>query len=171
VATRDDAVNVSAFLSNEFSATFGADNTAADMALYLAQTFSPALQAQEIDDPLGPYLLLDVDGTLAAIARLRIGSRDAQVSSTSPLEIQRFYVGSAWHGRGIAQALMAECVVRAMAAGADTVWLGVWERNTRAIRFYEKCGFVDVGAASFVLGTDVQQDRVMARAITTVGAT
>ena len=174
VAEHADAARVSAFLSREFSATFAADNTASDMAMYLAQTFSDESQSSEIADPHGPYLLFEIereidgamDTDLAGIARLRIGSHDAQVVSTSPLEIQRFYVSGAWHGRGIAHRLMDECVARATAVGATTIWLGVWDQNTRAIRFYEKCGFVDVGTATFVLGTDPQNDRVMARSIT-----
>jgi ribosomal protein S18 acetylase RimI-like enzyme len=165
VAAREDAAQVSIFLAREFSNTFDAYNTASDMAMYLAQTYSVEQQEREIADPLGPYLLLEIDGALAGIARLRIGSRDAQVISVSPVEVQRFYVSGAWHGRGIAHHLMAECVTRATAAGATTVWLGVWDQNARAIRFYEKCGFVDVGTATFVLGTDPQNDRVMARTI------
>ena len=43
------------------------------------------------------------------------------------------------------------------------MWLGVWQRNPRAVRFYEKCGFRRVAEATFVLGTDVQTDWVMAR--------
>jgi len=46
-----------------------------------------------------------------------------------------------------------------------TLWLGVWERNPRAIAFYGKCGFVDVGHHAFVVGTEEQTDRVMARAV------
>ena len=49
----------------------------------------------------------------------------------------------------------------ARSAGDGHLWLGVWERNARAIRFYAKAGFVDVGSHDFVLGTDRQTDRVM----------
>ncbi|MEQ1692392.1 MAG: GNAT family N-acetyltransferase, partial [Gemmatimonas sp.] len=57
------------------------------------------------------------------------------------------------------------CIETAQSRGARTLWLGVWEQNPRAIRFYEKCGFVDVGSAVFHMGTEVQHDRVMARPI------
>lgn len=170
VAEHADAAHVSAFLSREFGATFGAYTTVSDMVMYLAQMYSVDQQEREIADPLGPYLLLEIDGAIAGIARLRIGSQHAQVISTSPLEIQRFYVHGAWHGRGVAHRLMAECIARATAAGATTVWLGVFDQNARAIRFYEKCGFVDVGTATFVLGTDIQSDRVMASAITRIAS-
>ena len=60
---------------------------------------------------------------------------------------------------------MDAAVEAAAARGARTLWLGVWERNARAIAFYAKCGFADVGAQPFTLGADVQTDRVMALAL------
>jgi len=72
-------------------------------------------------------------------------------------------VDHAWHGRGIAQRLMQATIDEAAAAGATTVWLGVWEHNARAIAFYGKHGFVDVGSHEFLVGSDPQTDRVMVR--------
>jgi ribosomal protein S18 acetylase RimI-like enzyme len=82
------------------------------------------------------------------------------------MEIVRFYVDRPWHGRGVAQTLMAAAASMARAAGARTLWLGVWERNERAIAFYRKSGFADVGTKIFVLGTDHQRDLVLARPLT-----
>ena len=56
---------------------------------------------------------------------------------------------------------MRAVLAEAEAAGTATVWLGVWERNPRAIAFYRKCGFVEDGAAVFVVGTDPQRDVIM----------
>jgi ribosomal protein S18 acetylase RimI-like enzyme len=58
---------------------------------------------------------------------------------------------------------MQRCLEAAAERGHRSVWLGVWEHNPRAIAFYERWGFVDVGEKSFVLGTDRQTDRVMVR--------
>jgi len=77
--------------------------------------------------------------------------------------VVRFCVDRPWHGRGLAQTLMAATADTARAAGGSTLWLGVWERNGRAIAFYRKCGFEDVGTHSFVLGDDHQRDRVLVR--------
>lgn len=81
----------------------------------------------------------------------------------APLELKRLYVARAWHGRGVAQALMNAVLDAARARGAKTLWLGVWERNPRAVAFYEKYGFTRVGEHSFILGSDVQTDWVLAR--------
>lgn len=166
-ATAADAPALSEFACRLFTQVFGPDNTPADMALYLPGAFSPELQAREIGDPTRICLLgeADVDGvrTLASYALLHVGTRDAAVTGPDPVEIERFYVDFPWHGGGAAQAMMTEVFEQARAAGGKTIWLGVWERNPRAIRFYGKHQFVDVGAHPFVLGTDVQVDRVMSR--------
>ena len=60
---------------------------------------------------------------------------------------------------------MTACVYEARRRGAQTIWLGVFERNAKARRFYEKMGFREVGAQTFTLGTDAQNDRIVARSI------
>ena len=67
--------------------------------------------------------------------------------------------------RLVAPALMTACIDTARARGGATMWLGVWERNARAIRFYQKHGFTDIGAQEFRLGADLQTDRVMSRSV------
>lgn len=116
-------------------------------------------------------MLAECEGVLAGYTLLRAGAYGASDESTDerllqatrPLEIQRFYVDHAFHGRGIAQQMMAEALAHAVSLHSDVVWLGVWEHNPRAIRFYEKYGFFKAGAHRFRLGRDVQRDYVMMR--------
>ena len=68
----------------------------------------------------------------------------------------------AWHGRGVAQVLMVAATGAARGCHAETVWLGVCERNARAVAFYTKFGFVRVGEHDFVLGSDRQTDWLLA---------
>jgi ribosomal protein S18 acetylase RimI-like enzyme len=58
---------------------------------------------------------------------------------------------------------MDACADDARKRGGRTLWLGVWDQNPRAIRFYTKWGYEDVGGQTFMLGDDPQQDRVLAR--------
>ena len=147
-----------------FRDTFEADNSPGDMAAHLTRSYSPALQQAEIGSP-DMVTLLATCGVPAGFAQLRRGPVPACVTSPQAVELWRLYVDRAWHGRGVAGRLMAAAVGEAGAAGATAVWLGVWERNPRAIAFYRKSGFVDVGAHEFRLGTDVQTDRVMLLAL------
>ena len=84
------------------------------------------------------------------------------------LELMRIYLDNGWHGRGLAQALLKEVVRAARTLGGDSIWLGVWERNGRAIAFYEKSGFRRVGATEFRLGDRLHQDLVMVAELATL---
>ena len=163
VATAEDAERVSTLAVRTFRETFAADNTAEDMAAYLAATFTPERQRHELADPGQRVFLLEIGAVPVGYAHLAPSAPDAAVTGESPIELVRFYVDGAWHGRGLAQQLMRAVVDEAVRLGARTLWLGVWERNPRAIAFYRKLGFIDVGSHPFVLGHDVQTDRIMQR--------
>jgi ribosomal protein S18 acetylase RimI-like enzyme len=102
---------------------------------------------------------------LAGMAYVIDRSPNDVVSGNHLVELQRFYVDTPWHGRGVAHALMEAVIGTSKALGGDVLWLGVWERNARAIAFYRKQGFERVGAKTFRLGADVQTDDVMCRAL------
>ena len=160
-----DAAALAAFAARTFRETFDADNTAEDMALYLAANYGPERQAAELRDA-GIVTLLAEDGRrLAGYSQLWEGEAPDCVPGAAPVEIRRFYVDRDWQGRGVAQTLMMATLEEAMERGARTVWLAVWERNLRAQTFYRKCGFEDCGAKHFLLGRDCQTDRVMVRAL------
>ena len=108
-------------------------------------------------------LLSDHGDELAGFAQLHWSKAPGCVQGSSPSEIQRLYVASQWHGKGIAQALMAACIKELKERGSDVVWLGVWECNPRAIAFYRKLGFVERGDHVFSLGSDPQRDIIMVR--------
>jgi diamine N-acetyltransferase len=131
------------------------------MDLHLARTFGPELQALEITDPANICLVAIADAQLIGYALLRGGSAHQLVTGHAPCEVRRFYVDAAWHGRGAAPALMAAARDAARRAGAGALWLTAWERNPRALGFYAKAGFRDVGTSTFVLGASRQTDRVL----------
>lgn len=168
-ATAADADVLSEFAARVFYDTFAPDNDPMDMQAYLSEAFTPEKQAAEIADATCVCLVANMRGEFAGYALLRMGAKDPiapRIDAGEPsVELQRFYVGHAWHGQGIAPRLMAACVAAARSAGGATMWLGVWERNARAIRFYTKQGFADVGSQEFRLGSDLQTDRVMSRSV------
>jgi ribosomal protein S18 acetylase RimI-like enzyme len=158
-ATAADAASLAVFAARTYSETFAADNRPEDMALFLKKTYGESQQAAEIADRSVVTLLVEVAGVLAGFAQLKLGA------DPSRIEIARFYVDRPFHGRGIAQTLMQRCLDEGTARGARTISLGVWERNERAKAFYRRHGFVDVGSQVFIVGTDVQTDRVMERGL------
>lgn len=164
-ATIDDQPALTAFGARTFAETFAPDNTPEHLAAYLSKAFTAEQQRDELSDPSVRTLLGEIDGALVAYAQVRRGPAPGCVQGPSPIELVRFYVDRAWHSRGLAATLMETVAEAASTHGGQTLWLGVWERNARAIRFYAKHGFVDVGSHDFVLGTDRQTDRIMVRAL------
>lgn len=164
-AQPSDAEGLSAFGRRVYHDTFAPDNNPADLAAYLDSAYTPERQLAEILDPGMVTLLLERDGRLAAFAQLRSTETEDCVVAAHPIELWRFYVDPAWHGKGLAAELMAAAEENARERGADTLWLGVWEKNPRAQAFYRKCGFSVVGSHIFVLGSDPQTDLVMSKAL------
>jgi GNAT superfamily N-acetyltransferase len=111
------------------------------------------------------FLIAEVIGEAVGYARLRSGSAPPDIRGARPLEIVRFYSVQEWIGRGVGAALMQACLELALDKGHDTIWLDVWERNSRAIAFYGKWGFEVVGNQPFQLGQDTQNDFLLARPI------
>jgi diamine N-acetyltransferase len=160
-----DARPLADLAASTFLGTFADENQPEDMALHVSRAFGVAQQEAELANRKMTTLLAEADGQLAGYAQLRANAVPECVTGTMPLELWRFYVAAPWHGRGVAHALMKSVETEALARGAQTLWLGVWERNERAKSFYRKCGFRDVGSQVFVLGTDAQNDRIMARSL------
>ena len=163
--TPADASALADFGARAFHDAFGAENRPSDMALYVGKSYGVSQQHAELTNPGTTTLLAAVDGQLAGYAQLRVNPSPDCVVGMAPVELWRFYVAGAWHGRGVARALMNRVETEARERGARTLWLAVWERNERAKAFYRKCGFADVGSQHFVLGTDVQNDRIMVRSL------
>ncbi len=161
-AVIDDAAALSRLAATTFRETFEGENTPEDMARYLAEAFTPIQQAAEIADPSGALLVAEHHGEagneLVGYAHLVSGPTPEAVKGPAPLELKRLYVSRACHGKGVAQLLMAAAIDEARARGAQTLWLGVWERNPRAVAFYKKYGFAHTGAHTFMLGSDSQTD-------------
>ena len=165
-ATADDAGPLAELAARTFAETYAAFNDPADMAAHLTARYSEAKQAQELADPVATYIVAEWAGRLIGYAYLVADQAPPGVRLDGPVELVRFYVEGEWHGRGVAQLLMAECVAEARRRGGRTLWLGVWQENPRAIAFYRKAGFGVVGRTAFRLGSQVQDDHVMALELT-----
>jgi len=164
-ATLDDAKSLARLAEQTFRDTFGPLNTAENMTLFCQSAYGESIQTAEIANPNMVTLLVEHQAELIGYAQLHWGEPPACVTAERPGEIQRFYVQSGWHGKGIAQTLMNACIAEMQQKGTDVVWLGVWENNPKAIAFYKKVGFAAVGEHVFPLGNDPQRDIVMARPV------
>lgn len=168
LATASDATALSELAAKTFTDTFAEFNSREDMARFLEENFSPQKQAAEIADCDYTVMLAEAQTAngkreLAGYVQMVRGPAPMSVSGQAPIEIKRIYVAKQWHGQRIAQALMDAAIASARSVQARTIWLGVWERNPRAVAFYAKYGFERVGEHVFKLGNDEQTDWLLAR--------
>lgn len=140
-----------------FRETFAATNDPAQMDLYCQTHYSEAVQAAELSEPGVQVLLFESGDDVIGFTHVHLAR---PVS-----ELKRLYVKAEWHGKGLAQQLMEQVLEAARAHGAERIRLGVWQENPRAMAFYRKFGFEVTGEEPFVLGTEVQNDYVMERAL------
>lgn len=139
-------------------------NAPDDLAHYMRQAFNVEQIAAELGEPKNLFLIAEIGGGEAAgYAKLTFDHIEPGVTAEKPVELGRLYSHQRYLGEGVGQRLMEECFERAREVGCDAMWLGVWEFNPRARRFYEKNGFRVVGSHTFQLGADPQTDLLMRR--------
>ena len=148
-----------------FIETFSEANKAEDMERYLTENFSEEQLARELSNPDSFFYVAEVNGHVVGYLKLNTAHAQTEPQAADALEIERIYVLSNYHGNGVGQALYHHAMSVAEDRKASYVWLGVWEHNHRALRFYEKNGFIAFGTHIFQLGNDQQTDILMKKSV------
>jgi GNAT superfamily N-acetyltransferase len=151
-ATPEDAAALAAFAAQAFTDTYHDLDDAQEIADYVAEHFQTEVVARVVRDPACTTLLAWVGEQLAGYAILRDAPAPACVTGPAPLELWRLYLGQGFIGQGLGARLMAEVHAQARRCGAQTLWLGVYDRNVRAVAFYGRFGFAQVGDKEFLFG-------------------
>jgi len=160
-ATIVDAEGLSRLAAATFALGCPADTDPKHLDEFIATELKPERFREFLADRAVTILLAETEGELAGFTMLVSECAHPQIAAERPIELRKFYVGPAHHGRGVAQALM-----RAAAPQFDkhdVAWLSVFSGNERAIAFYKKWGFEVVGTHYFNVGGDPQKDFVMRR--------
>lgn len=144
-----------------FAQTFAADNTPENMAAYMNRAFTHEKLKSELEHLNSEFYLVRIDEE--AIGYLKVNTANAQTEPQphNTLEIERIYVLKDFYGQGIGLKLLEKAIAIAREKHLKSIWLGVWERNHRALRFYEKNGFQVFDKHVFKMGTDDQTDLMM----------
>lgn len=141
--------------------TFAPKNTSENMDAFLQSAYDIRKLRSELADPNSEYFFLYVDGKLAGYLKLNEHPSQTDIHDPETLEVQRIYVYGKFQGMGLGRFLLNTALEIAAQRGKRYVWLGAWEHNERALRFYDRMGFRPVGTHPFVMGTDVQTDYIM----------
>lgn len=156
-----DAADLATFAAKCFEETYSANNDPDDLRAHLDNSYGLAQQTAELADPLVFTILARLDGELVAYAQVRRNTPPLCVTHAAPIELHRFYVDQRAHGSGLASRLMQAVHQAVLEFQGRHIWLSVWERNPRAIAFYKKEKYADVGSTFYMVGPDKQLDRVL----------
>ena len=144
-----------------FTETFAQLNNPRDFQAYLKTAFSLEKVRSEISHPDTEFYLLMLDGQYAGYLKLNFGSAQSDLQDVQSLEIERIYVLSQYQGLGLGRHLFDLALRRAKARSLSYIWLGVWEKNEKAIGFYKRQGFYEFSSHVFQMGEDLQTDKLM----------
>lgn len=161
LATAEDAASLAAFAAQAFADTYRELSDAQEIADYVAEHFRPDVMATVIADPACTTLLGWVDCELAGYAIVKAGESPDCVNGPAA-QLWRLYLGERFIGQGLGAQLMRAAQAEAARQGAAALWLGVYDRNVRAVQFYERFGFSKVGGREFLFGGQIYIDPVYA---------
>ncbi len=144
-----------------FYETFAEGNTEENMQKYLEEGFSDQKIQAELKDAHSEFHLALLETRVIGYLKVNSGQAQTELKESTSLEIERIYVLKEFHGQMVGQLLYNKAIEIAKRAKANYVWLGVWEKNPRAISFYQKNGFIEFDKHIFKLGEDEQTDLMM----------
>ena len=144
-----------------FSETFTEHNTEEDMKLYIESNFNLSYLKTELDNGSSKfYFALDGEDIVGYL-KINWGKAQSESLGNTSIEVERIYVLKSYQGKNVGHALYQKALAVATELNFDFIWLGVWEKNERAIQFYKKNGFVEFDKHLFKLGKDEQTDLLM----------
>ena len=160
-ATLSDVEKLQAISKQTFYEAFATVNTEENMLKYLEESFSVEKLTTELSDTNSEFYFASLSHTIIGYLKLNTGSSQTDIKDENALEIERIYVLQEFLGKKVGQLLYQKAIEVAKEKKVHYVWLGVWEKNARAINFYRKNGFTEFDNHIFMLGDDKQRDILM----------
>lgn len=148
-----------------FSETFSSSNTEENLKQYLEEGFSNEKLTEELNNTYSAFYFAESDNQVIGYLKVNHAGSQTELQDSNALEIERIYVLADFHGKKVGQLLFEKAMEIAQVSKVNYVWLGVWEENHKALRFYEKNGFVAFDKHVFVLGDDEQTDIMMKKVL------
>lgn len=151
-----------------FSDAFASQNNPEDFEYYLRTALTKERIASELDHPDTSFYFVIKNTETVGFFKINAAKAQTDIFDETSCELERIYVLSDHQGDGIGEWMLGQVIHMAQEAKKDYIWLGVWEENIRAIRFYEKKGFIKFGKHPYYIGKDKQMDWLMKLDLTTL---
>jgi len=164
-ATIKDAKLIADISHQTFYETFASYNRKEDMDKFLTQQFTKGRLMLEVGARENIFLLAYEGREVAGYVKLRDERVPLSLGTNNAMEVARLYAMTGKIGKGVGSLLMQSSVNIAKEKSKEWLWLGVWEKNQRAIDFYTRWGFEKFDETDFLLGDDLQRDWLMKKRI------
>lgn len=156
-----DLNNLVKISRSTFTAAFEKENNPEDFENYINTAFSEAKLKSELSNKDSHFFFAYLGHELVAYFKLNANMAQNELQDSSGLELERIYVTAPYQGKNIGAALLKNMERIAQDFDKQYIWLGVWENNPKAIRFYEKHGYVKFDTHPYHIGNDKQTDWLM----------
>ena len=157
----EDIERIKDISEKTFYETFASENTKEDMEDYLKENFSYEQIESEIKNTDSKFYIVEYNEQVIAYMKLNFDKAQTEKGHNNTLEVQRIYVLKEYKNNHIGRKLIEKAIEIGRDNHLNYIWLGVWENNINAIKFYEKQGFEKFGTHIFKLGEDEQIDNLM----------
>lgn len=137
-------------------------NNPEDIELYISKAFSASQLKYELSLEQSKFVFLLQNNIPIAYYKTNLSPYQSDLNDPESIEIERIYVSKAHQNKQYGQLLLDHiCICANQIPKIQFIWLGVWDQNKAAIRFYERYGFKIFSSHSFLLGNDPQTDLLM----------
>jgi diamine N-acetyltransferase len=160
-----DALCLGVLATQVFLDTYAREGIRPSLAREVHAQFSIDAVSASLADPRAHFIVAEHAGHLVAFAQLTHGAVHELVKGKPATELDRLYVQEPFTARGIGRALLHRCEDLAASLGAATLWLTAWVGNARALSFYARQGYTDLGATPYVFESERHENRVFAKAL------
>lgn len=160
-ASPDDVEKIRKIGIDTIIETFAMSNEDENTQKYLNESFDPEKVLKELTNPGSEFYLAESDNKVIGYLKINFDKAQSDINDPNSLEIERIYVYKEYHGKGIGKILFDKAKEIAINNKLGYVWLGVWEKNFRALSFYRKNGFIEFDKHIFRYGNDDQTDLLM----------
>ena len=144
-----------------FTETFAPVNTPENLSAYLERAFTTEKIQEELLDSASAFYFAIVDQKAVGYLKVNFSAAQTELQDRDSLEIERIYVLNAFQKMRIGHLLFEKAVEIAQNAKLQRIWLGVWEKNLKALQFYEKKGFQVFSSHLFMMGDEPQNDLLL----------
>ena len=124
---------------------------AAIMQEYVNKNFSREACLAELIEKNNIFYAVLYNNQPAGYSKIVFDCPHPAVPLEAVTKMERLYLLKEFYNLKLGQHLMQQAIDLSKAKGERGMWLNVWKKNERAIRFYQKQEFETVGETEFVL--------------------